>query len=73
MPQPYIAKHLFSAPTPPVNLRKIAIGDGSLGSFATIRHLPVVCGPYTTSITQRLTALLQDQHPGNLSRHHRLR
>lgn len=40
--QPYIVKHIFAQSEPPVNLKKIAIGDGSLGSFATIRHLPVV-------------------------------
>ncbi|OSD00457.1 alpha/beta-hydrolase [Trametes coccinea BRFM310] len=39
---PYIAKHLFAQPSGPVNLRKIAIGDGSLGSLATIRDLPVI-------------------------------
>ncbi|KAI1790060.1 alpha/beta-hydrolase [Ganoderma leucocontextum] len=39
---PYITKHLFSVPNPPVNLRKVAIGDGFVGSFATVRNLPVV-------------------------------
>nr|VWO99735.1 Cyanate hydratase (Cyanase) (EC (Cyanate hydrolase) (Cyanate lyase) [Ganoderma boninense] len=39
---PYITKHVFQTPKPPVNLRKIAIGDGSLGSQATVEHLPVV-------------------------------
>ncbi|CDO75095.1 hypothetical protein BN946_scf185010.g20 [Trametes cinnabarina] len=39
---PYIAKHLFARTSGPVNLRKIAIGDGSLGSLATIRDLPVI-------------------------------
>ncbi|RDX42857.1 alpha/beta-hydrolase [Lentinus brumalis] len=39
---PYIVKHIFAQSKPPVNLKKIAIGDGSLGSFATIRHLPVL-------------------------------
>ncbi|KAI0749833.1 alpha/beta-hydrolase [Daedaleopsis nitida] len=39
---PYITKHIFQTPNPPVNLRKIAIGDGSLGSQATVEHLPVV-------------------------------
>ncbi|KAI9056434.1 alpha/beta-hydrolase [Trametes sanguinea] len=39
---PYIAKHLFAQRSGPVNLRKIAIGDGSLGSLATIRDLPVI-------------------------------
>ena len=40
--QPYITKHLFQTPNPPVKLRKITIGDGSLGSQATVEHLPVV-------------------------------
>lgn len=40
-------KHIFEQDSPPVNLKKAAIGDGSLGSFATIRHLPVVCRSYT--------------------------
>ncbi|KAM5536828.1 hypothetical protein V8D89_009546 [Ganoderma adspersum] len=39
---PYIVKHLFAASNPPVNLRKVAIGNGFLGSYATVRHLPVV-------------------------------
>ncbi|KAI0076167.1 alpha/beta-hydrolase [Panus rudis PR-1116 ss-1] len=39
---PYITKHLFSTPNPPVKLRKIAIGDGSLGSLATIEELPAL-------------------------------
>ncbi|KAH9848633.1 alpha/beta-hydrolase [Lenzites betulinus] len=39
---PYIVKHLFAQLSPPVTLRKIAIGDGSLGSLATIRDLPVI-------------------------------
>ena len=41
--QPYITKHIFSTPKPPVKLRKIAIGDGSLGSLATVEELPAVC------------------------------
>ena len=40
--QPYITKHLFQTPNPPVKLSKIAIGDGSLGSQATVEHLSVV-------------------------------
>ena len=40
--QPYITKHIFQTRNPPVNLRKIAIGDGSLGSQAAVEHLPVV-------------------------------
>ncbi|KAJ7831716.1 alpha/beta-hydrolase [Mycena olivaceomarginata] len=39
---PYITKHIFQHSNPPVNLRKIAIGDGSLGSQATVEHLPIL-------------------------------
>ncbi|KAK7691074.1 hypothetical protein QCA50_006177 [Cerrena zonata] len=39
---PYITKHIFSTPKPPVKLRKIAIGDGSLGSLATVEELPAL-------------------------------
>ncbi|KAI0775028.1 alpha/beta-hydrolase [Trametes elegans] len=39
---PYITKHIFQTENPPVKLRKIAIGDGSLGSLATVEHVPVV-------------------------------
>ncbi|KAJ7027721.1 alpha/beta-hydrolase [Mycena alexandri] len=39
---PYITKHIFQTPNPPVKLRKITIGDGSLGSEATVEHLPVL-------------------------------
>ncbi|KAI1792416.1 alpha/beta-hydrolase [Ganoderma leucocontextum] len=39
---PYIVKHLFSASNPPVTLRKVAIGNSFLGSFATVRHLPAI-------------------------------
>ncbi|OCH83865.1 alpha/beta-hydrolase [Obba rivulosa] len=39
---PYITKALFSTPSPPVQLRKIAVGDGSLGSLATIEILPAL-------------------------------
>ncbi|KAI0787996.1 Alpha/Beta hydrolase protein [Fomes fomentarius] len=46
---PYITKHLFQTPNPPVNLRKIAIGDGSLGSQATVEHLSVVSIMYLCS------------------------
>ncbi|KAJ7279885.1 Alpha/Beta hydrolase protein [Mycena rebaudengoi] len=42
---PYIIKHIFQTPKPPVTVKKFAIGNGSLGSRATIRHLPIV-GPY---------------------------
>ncbi|KAJ6537847.1 alpha/beta-hydrolase [Mycena capillaripes] len=39
---PYITKHIFQTTNPPVKLRKIAIGDGSLGSQATVEHLPIL-------------------------------
>ncbi|KAI0643827.1 alpha/beta-hydrolase [Trametes meyenii] len=39
---PYIFKHLFAEASSPVNLKRFAIGDGSLGSLATIRDLPVI-------------------------------
>ncbi|KAI0672407.1 alpha/beta-hydrolase [Trametes maxima] len=39
---PYIVKHLFAQVSSPVNLKRFAIGDGSLGSLATIRDLPVI-------------------------------
>ncbi|KAJ7200472.1 Alpha/Beta hydrolase protein [Mycena haematopus] len=39
---PYITKHIFQTPKPPVKLRKITIGDGSLGSQATVEHLPIL-------------------------------
>ncbi|EMD31271.1 hypothetical protein CERSUDRAFT_119819 [Gelatoporia subvermispora B] len=39
---PYITKAIFSTPNPPVQLRKITIGDGSLGSLATIEILPTL-------------------------------
>lgn len=40
--QPYIAKAIFSTPEPPVNLKKIAIGDGTLGLVDEGETLPVV-------------------------------
>ncbi|KAJ6518365.1 alpha/beta-hydrolase [Mycena vulgaris] len=39
---PYITKHIFQTPNPPVKLHKIVIGDGSLGSQATVEHLPIL-------------------------------
>lgn len=39
---PYITKAIFSTPEPPVNLRKIAIGDGTLGSLAVFEELPTL-------------------------------
>jgi carboxypeptidase D len=40
--QPYITKTIFSSPSPPVTLKKIAIGDGTLGSTAAFEELPTV-------------------------------
>ncbi|KAJ7487265.1 alpha/beta-hydrolase [Mycena galericulata] len=39
---PYIAKTIFSTPNPPVNLRKIAVGDGTLASAALIGYISTV-------------------------------
>ncbi|KAJ7263016.1 alpha/beta-hydrolase [Mycena rebaudengoi] len=39
---PYITKAIFSTPNPPVNLKKIAIGDGTMGSGATFNNLPTL-------------------------------
>ncbi|KAJ7479829.1 alpha/beta-hydrolase [Mycena latifolia] len=36
---PYITKTIFSTPNPPVNLTKIAVGDGTLGSDATFQDV----------------------------------
>ncbi|KAJ7479822.1 alpha/beta-hydrolase [Mycena latifolia] len=36
---PYITKTIFSTPNPPVNLTKIAVGDGTLGSGATFQDV----------------------------------
>ncbi|KAI0718832.1 alpha/beta-hydrolase [Fomitopsis betulina] len=38
---PYITKAYFGMADPPVNLAKIAIGDGTVGSEAVYEHLPV--------------------------------
>ncbi|KAH9832569.1 alpha beta-hydrolase [Rhodofomes roseus] len=38
---PYITKAYFGMANPPVNLAKIAIGDGTVGSEAVFEHLPV--------------------------------
>ncbi|KAJ7278049.1 alpha/beta-hydrolase [Mycena rebaudengoi] len=40
--QPYISKAIFSTPNPPVNLKKIAIGDGTLSTVATFENLPTL-------------------------------
>ncbi|KAE9402737.1 alpha/beta-hydrolase [Gymnopus androsaceus JB14] len=39
---PYITKAIFSTPDPPVNLRKISIGDGTIGGFALYEELSTV-------------------------------
>ncbi|KAJ7934228.1 alpha/beta-hydrolase [Mycena leptocephala] len=39
---PYITKTIFSTPNPPVTLRKIAVGDGSLGSDAVFEQLSTI-------------------------------
>ena len=48
--KPYITKHIFEHPNPPVKLAGFAIGDGSLGSLATIEELPAVCNPTTVHV-----------------------
>ncbi|KAJ6602725.1 alpha/beta-hydrolase [Mycena vulgaris] len=37
---PYITKTIFSTPNPPVNLAKMVVGDGTLGSEATFQNVP---------------------------------
>ncbi|KZV83424.1 alpha/beta-hydrolase [Exidia glandulosa HHB12029] len=39
---PYITKTILATPKPPVNLAKIAIGDGAIGSLATFEELPAL-------------------------------
>jgi len=39
---PYITKTIFSTPNPPVKLRKIAIGDGAIGSLSVFEELPAL-------------------------------
>ncbi|EMD39305.1 hypothetical protein CERSUDRAFT_82042 [Gelatoporia subvermispora B] len=39
---PYITKAYFSTPNPPVNLAKIAIGDGTIGNGATFEQMPTL-------------------------------
>ncbi|KIM76059.1 hypothetical protein PILCRDRAFT_826709 [Piloderma croceum F 1598] len=39
---PYIAKALFSSPKPPVHLKKFAIGDGAMNSFAGYEEVAVL-------------------------------
>ncbi|KAF7361135.1 Alpha/beta-hydrolase [Mycena sanguinolenta] len=40
--QPYITKTIFSTANPPVSLRKIIVGDGTLGDAATFEHVPTL-------------------------------
>ena len=40
--QPYITKAYFGLENPPVNLKKIAIGDGSIGSLDEFVNVPTV-------------------------------
>ena len=40
--QPYITKAYFGMTNPPVNLAKIAIGDGTPGTFTVFNQLPAV-------------------------------
>ncbi|CAK5269877.1 unnamed protein product [Mycena citricolor] len=39
---PYITKALFSTSHPPVNLKKMVVGDGTLGSSGIFENLPTV-------------------------------
>ncbi|KAJ6452243.1 alpha/beta-hydrolase [Mycena sanguinolenta] len=39
---PYITKSIFSTPNPPVSLRKIIVGDGTLGDDATFGYVPTL-------------------------------
>ncbi|KAJ6629342.1 alpha/beta-hydrolase [Mycena sp. CBHHK59/15] len=39
---PYITKAIFSTPNPPVTLKKMIVGDGTLGSLATFEELPTL-------------------------------
>jgi len=39
---PYITKTIFSTPNPPVNLRKMIVGDGTLGSAAIFEQVPTL-------------------------------
>ena len=40
--QPYITKTYFGMTDPPVNLSRIAIGDGAIGSFVEFEIMPTV-------------------------------
>ncbi|KAJ7202078.1 alpha/beta-hydrolase [Mycena pura] len=39
---PYITKTIFSTPKPPVTLKKISIGDGTMGAPAVFEELPTI-------------------------------
>ncbi|KAJ7159990.1 alpha/beta-hydrolase [Mycena crocata] len=39
---PYITKAIFSTPNPPVKLRKMVVGDGTLGSGAVFQNVPTL-------------------------------
>ncbi|KAJ7083434.1 Alpha/Beta hydrolase protein [Mycena epipterygia] len=39
---PYITKTIFSTPNPPVNLAKMIVGDGTLGSVAAFEMVPTL-------------------------------
>ncbi|KAJ7621016.1 Alpha/Beta hydrolase protein [Roridomyces roridus] len=39
---PYITKTIFATPNPPVALKKIAVGDGTLGAFPVFEELPTL-------------------------------
>ncbi|OSX59957.1 hypothetical protein POSPLADRAFT_1048408 [Postia placenta MAD-698-R-SB12] len=49
---PYITKAYFGLSNPPVNLAKIVIGNGTVGSDAVVRHLP------TTTVIQTYPQLI---------------
>lgn len=40
--QPYITKAYFETPNPPVNLKAIAIGDGTIGAGEVFQLAPTV-------------------------------
>lgn len=40
--QPYITKYYLGLTNPPVNMAKIAIGDGTIGSGEVFEELPTV-------------------------------
>ena len=47
--QPYITKHYFGLQNPPVNLAKIAIGNGVLTNVYVFAFLPIVRVPLLLS------------------------